>query len=134
MHTHDAPGILSIDINSNDDTLIVTGGIDGFVKVYNYDDDRTVATFKHDSKITHVQYHPHGTHVMSAADECIRIWNIERYVIFHVYTTIDKLSQSRTVIFGCHGDRFLSNVFCSCTTMFIIICLINFQWKQPSTE
>lgn len=59
MHSSANPGITSLDIHPENDDLLVTGGNDGSVALYNRSKNQVVSTFdKHSRKITETAFVP----------------------------------------------------------------------------
>lgn len=78
LHSASIPGILALDINSADNSKILTGGNDKNATVFNKDTEQVVAILKgHTKKITKVIYHPHeDTVITGSPDMAIRIWHV----------------------------------------------------------
>lgn len=59
LHSASVPGILSLDIHSEDTSKILTGGNDKNATVFNKDTEQIIAVLKgHTKKVTRVIYHP----------------------------------------------------------------------------
>jgi pre-mRNA-processing factor 19 len=79
LHSASTPGILSVDINANNTSKILTGGADKTAAVFNKDDEQVVAILKgHSKKVNRVIYHPSGENIVITAsyDATIRIWDV----------------------------------------------------------
>lgn len=78
LHSASVPGILALDINSSDNSKILTGGNDKNATIFNKDTEQVVAILKgHSKKVTKVIYHPDESTVITASpDTTIRIWNV----------------------------------------------------------
>lgn len=78
LHSASVPGILALDINSSDNSKILTGGNDKNATIFDKDDDKIITTLKgHTKKVTKVIYHPEESVVITASpDTTIRIWNV----------------------------------------------------------
>lgn len=78
LHSASVPGILALDINSSDNSKILTGGNDKNATIFNKDTEQVVAILKgHTKKVTKVIYHPDENTVITASpDSTIRIWNV----------------------------------------------------------
>lgn len=78
LHSASVPGILALDINSTDNSKILTGGNDKNATIFNKDTEQVVAILKgHTKKVTKVIYHPDENTVITASpDTTIRIWNV----------------------------------------------------------
>lgn len=79
LHSASTPGILSVDINANNTSKILTGGADKTATVFNKDDEQVVAILKgHSKKVNRVIYHPSGENIAVTAsyDSTIRIWDV----------------------------------------------------------
>lgn len=81
LHSASVPGILALDINSSDQSKILTGGNDKNATVFNKDTEQVVAILKgHTKKVTKVIYHPEEDTVITASpDTSIRIWHVPTY-------------------------------------------------------
>lgn len=78
LHSASVPGILALDINSNDNSKILTGGNDKNATIFNKDTEQVVTILKgHTKKVTKVIYHPDDSTVITASpDATIRVWNV----------------------------------------------------------
>lgn len=78
LHSASVPGILAVDINSSDNSKILTGGNDKNATIFNKDTEQVVAVLKgHTKKVTKVIYHPDENTVITASpDTTIRVWNV----------------------------------------------------------
>ena len=78
LHSPSAPGILALDINANNTSLILTGGADKTATIFNKDDAQVVSILKgHSKKVSCVVYHPNeDTAITASHDSTIRIWNV----------------------------------------------------------
>jgi len=78
LHSASVPGILALDINSSDNSKILTGGNDKHATIFNKDTEQVVTILKgHTKKVTKVIYHPDENTVITASpDMSIRIWNV----------------------------------------------------------
>lgn len=78
LHSASVPGILALDINSSDNSKILTGGNDKNATIFNKDTEQVVTILKgHTKKVTKVIYHPDESTVITASpDTTIRIWNV----------------------------------------------------------
>lgn len=78
LHSASVPGILALDINSSDNSKILTGGNDKNATIFNKDTEQVVAILKgHTKKVTKVIYHPdENTVITGSPDSTIRIWNV----------------------------------------------------------
>ncbi|XP_045474308.1 pre-mRNA-processing factor 19 [Harmonia axyridis] len=78
LHSASVPGILALDIHSQDTSKILTGGNDRNATVFNKDTEQVIAILKgHTKKVTNVIYHPDEDLVITASpDATIRIWNV----------------------------------------------------------
>lgn len=78
LHSASVPGILALDINSSDDSKILTGGNDKNATIFDKDHQQVVTILKgHTKKVTKVIYHPDESVVITASpDTTIRIWNV----------------------------------------------------------
>lgn len=78
LHSASVPGILALDINSSDNSKILTGGNDKNATVFDKNNDKVVTILKgHTKKVTKVIYHPDENVVITASpDTSIRIWNV----------------------------------------------------------
>ncbi|KAL7052069.1 hypothetical protein ACKWTF_004754 [Chironomus riparius] len=78
LHSASVPGILALDINSNDNSKILTGGNDKNATIFNKDTEQVVTILKgHTKKVTKVIYHPDDNTVITASPDCtIRVWNV----------------------------------------------------------
>lgn len=78
LHSASVPGILALDINSSDNSKILTGGNDKNATIFNKDTEQVVAILKgHTKKVTKVIYHPdENTVITGSPDATIRIWNV----------------------------------------------------------
>ncbi|XP_050432768.1 pre-mRNA-processing factor 19 [Adelges cooleyi] len=78
LHSASVPGILSLDIHSEDTSKILTGGNDKNATVFNKDTEQIVAVLKgHTKKVTRVIYHPNEDVVITGSpDTTIRVWNV----------------------------------------------------------
>jgi pre-mRNA-processing factor 19 len=78
LHSASVPGILALDINSSDNSKILTGGNDKNATIFNKDTEQVVAILKgHTKKVTKVIYHPdESTVITGSPDSTIRVWNV----------------------------------------------------------
>jgi len=78
LHSASVPGILALDINSNNTSRILTGGADKTATIFNKDDEQVVTILKgHTKKVSRVVYHPNeDTAITASFDSTIRIWNV----------------------------------------------------------
>ncbi|XP_040568185.1 pre-mRNA-processing factor 19 [Lepeophtheirus salmonis] len=79
LHSASAPGILSLDVNANDTSKILTGGADRSATVFNKDTEQIVANLKgHSKKISRVIYHPSSddTVITASHDTTVRVWHV----------------------------------------------------------
>lgn len=78
LHSASVPGILALDINSSDNSKILTGGNDKNATIFNKDTEQVVTVLKgHSKKVTKVIYHPDESTVITASpDTTIRVWNV----------------------------------------------------------
>jgi pre-mRNA-processing factor 19 len=75
-HKASAPGILALDLHPTQDDLVVTGGVDAQVLVFNHDSGKIVSTLSgHTKRVNDVLFHPSGEVVLSCSqDKTARIW------------------------------------------------------------
>lgn len=78
LHSASVPGILALDINSSDNSKILTGGNDKNATIFNKDTEQVVTVLKgHTKKVTKVIFHPDETTVITASpDTTIRVWHV----------------------------------------------------------
>ena len=78
LHSASVPGITCMDVKFSDPNLVVTGGNDKTVVVFNNQTEQILSTFKgHTKKINQVIYHPDEDVVVSASvDSSIRVWSV----------------------------------------------------------
>lgn len=78
LHSASTPGILSLDLQDNDTSKAITGGVDKNAVVFNKENEQIVATLKgHTKKVTAVIYHPHEEiGITASADNTVRVWSI----------------------------------------------------------
>lgn len=78
LHSASVPGILALDINSSDNSKILTGGNDKNATIFNKETEQVVTILKgHQKKVTKVIYHPDENTVITASpDTTIRVWNV----------------------------------------------------------
>lgn len=78
LHSASVPGILALDINSSDNSKILTGGNDKNATIFNKETEQVVTILKgHQKKLTKVIYHPdESTVVTASSDTTIRVWNV----------------------------------------------------------
>jgi pre-mRNA-processing factor 19 len=78
LHSASVPGILALDINSSDNSKILTGGNDKNATIFNKDTEQVITILKgHTKKVTKVIYHPdESTVITGSPDTSIRIWNV----------------------------------------------------------
>ena len=89
LHSSSAPGIVAVDIQASNDCMVVTGGADKNVVVYNRKEQKIEATLKgHTKKVTKVIYHPTAPVVVSASqDSTVRIWSVRAERCAHTVQT-----------------------------------------------
>jgi len=77
LHLTTDPGIVCVDVHPTKSELVLTGGQDGNVIVFNKDSKKQLSTNKgHEQKITSVQFHPSEDIVLSSsADGTAKVWN-----------------------------------------------------------
>ena len=79
LHETGSPGILSLDVSAKNSSMIVTGGKDKNVTVFNKDAEQVTAILKgHTKKVNRVIYHPtsEDTVISASHDSTIRLWNV----------------------------------------------------------
>lgn len=76
LHSPSDPGILCMSLCPTDENVIVTGGQDSSVILFNRESKKQIATMKgHKKKILEVVHHPTSSIVLSAsADKTVKIW------------------------------------------------------------
>lgn len=76
LHGSVQPGITSCDISVSNPSLIVTGGVDGTVNVFDMKEKKLAATLSgHTKKVNQVLFHKQRNAVVSAsADKTARVW------------------------------------------------------------
>ena len=68
---------------NSDDTLLIGGGEDTYIKLYNFDKKdkklQELKTFKgHEARVSHVKFHPSNKYIASASfDTTWRLWDVE---------------------------------------------------------
>ncbi len=85
LHSSSVPGLTAIDLHETNPNLVVTGGNDKNVVVFNKETEQIVATFKgHQKKVTSVIYHPTEDVVISSSpDSTIKIWSVGSQLCQH---------------------------------------------------
>jgi len=76
IHQSTAPGILCLDMHKEDDTRIVSGGVDSQVIVFDAKAEKPVQKLLgHSKKVTTVQWHPTKDAILSGSqDNTVRVW------------------------------------------------------------
>lgn len=101
LHSPSIPGILCLDVLPTQEEMIVTGGADNNVVVYNRTTEKIVDTLKgHSKKITDVKFHPQGKLVFSTSQDATSIiWNLDqktgKYAVEHT------LKDHSSEVVGC---------------------------------
>lgn len=75
-HKASAPGVLALDLHPTQDDIVVTGGVDGSVIVFNHEAGKIVSTLNgHSKRVNDVLFHPSGDVVLSCSqDKTARVW------------------------------------------------------------
>jgi len=75
-HKASAPGVLALDLHPTQDELVVTGGVDASVIVFNHESGKIVSTLNgHSKRVNDVLFHPSGDVVLSCSqDKTARVW------------------------------------------------------------
>jgi len=75
-HKASAPGILALDLHPTQEEIVVTGGVDASVIVFNHDSGKIVSTLNgHSKRVNDVLFHPSGEVVFSCSqDKTARVW------------------------------------------------------------
>jgi len=75
-HSASAPGILTVDLHSKNQDLVLTGGADSHVVLLNRSTQKVVQTLSgHSKKITSVKFHPtEDVLLSSSADKTAKVW------------------------------------------------------------
>lgn len=78
LHSASVSGILALDLQDDDTSKAITGGMDKTAVVFNKENEQIVATLKgHTKKVTSVIYHPHeDIGITASADSTVRVWSI----------------------------------------------------------
>ncbi len=79
LHSAGAPGILAVDVNANNTSMILTGGADKTATVFNKDDEQVISVLKgHTKKVNRVIYHPtsENTVITASHDATVRLWHV----------------------------------------------------------
>eukprot|EP00928_Gymnodinium_smaydae_P008309 TRINITY_DN1302_c0_g1_i1.p1 TRINITY_DN1302_c0_g1~~TRINITY_DN1302_c0_g1_i1.p1 ORF type:complete len:499 (+),score=117.60 TRINITY_DN1302_c0_g1_i1:103-1599(+) len=76
VHQSTAPGILCLDVHKEDDSRIVTGGVDSQVILFDASKEKcTQKLTGHSKKVVSVSFHPSKDVVLSASqDSTVRVW------------------------------------------------------------
>ncbi|KPM10618.1 beta-arrestin-1 [Sarcoptes scabiei] len=77
LHSVSHPGIIALDVCPSDSNLLVTGGVDHNVVVFNLKNEQIVTILKgHNKKVNNVIFHPNCQNIItSSLDSQIRIWS-----------------------------------------------------------
>ena len=75
-HKASAPGVLALDLHPTQDEIVVTGGVDASVIVFNHETGKIVSTLNgHSKRVNDVLFHPSGDVVLSCSqDKTARVW------------------------------------------------------------
>ncbi len=80
LHSASVPGILAVDVNANNTSMILTGGNDKTATVFNKDNEQVVSILKgHSKKVNRVVYHPtsqRDTVITASHDATVRLWDV----------------------------------------------------------
>jgi len=76
IHQSTAPGILSVQIHKNDDSRVLTGGVDGQVVLFDASKDKLAQKMLgHTKKVVTVAFHPEKEVILSGSqDATARVW------------------------------------------------------------
>jgi len=75
-HKASAPGVLALDLHPTQEDIVVTGGVDSSVIVFNHETGKIVSTLNgHSKRVNDVLFHPSGEVVLSCSqDKTARVW------------------------------------------------------------
>ncbi|VDK65667.1 unnamed protein product [Onchocerca ochengi] len=105
IHSTSVPGLTALDVQDN---MVLTGGIDKGVVLFNSETETVTATFKgHQKKISAVILHPTKEICLSSSsDGQVRIWSIKEEACRHVIETHE--SAVADISLHATGDYVLS--------------------------
>ncbi|KAK6101106.1 Pre-mRNA-processing factor 19 [Brugia pahangi] len=105
IHSTSVPGLTALDVQDN---MILTGGIDKGVVLFNSETETVISTFKgHQKKISAVILHPTKDTCLSASsDGQVRVWSIKGEICRHVIETHE--SAVTDISLHATGDYVLS--------------------------
>lgn len=85
LHSASVPGLTALDLQESNTNMMVTGGNDKSVVVFNKETEQVVMSFKgHQKKVTSVIYHPTEDTVISCSpDATIKIWSVGSQLCQH---------------------------------------------------
>ncbi|XP_057295665.1 pre-mRNA-processing factor 19-like [Hydractinia symbiolongicarpus] len=114
LHSASVPGILALDLQDQDTSKAITGGMDKTAVVFNKENEQVVATLRgHTKKVTSVIYHPREEIAITAsADNTVRVWSIPNsscaYVIKAHDAAVTGLSLHATgdYVLTCSSDQY----------------------------
>jgi len=110
-HKTTAPGILSVDIHTVQQELVVTGGVDQTAVVFNRKTGKKVATLSgHSKKVNSALFHFKEQLVITASqDNTVRLWSGDDYKSTTVYTQhtgeVTALSLHATGVYVASASR-----------------------------
>lgn len=75
-HKASAPGVLALDLHPTQEELVVTGGVDASVILFNHETGKIVSTLNgHTKRVNDVLFHPSGELIFSSSqDKTARVW------------------------------------------------------------
>uniref|UniRef100_A0A915PJ55 Pre-mRNA-processing factor 19 n=1 Tax=Setaria digitata TaxID=48799 RepID=A0A915PJ55_9BILA len=105
IHSTSVPGLTALDVQDN---LVLTGGTDKAVVLFNSETETVAATFRgHQKKVSAVILHPTKETCLSAAsDGQVRVWSIKEEACRHVIETHE--SAVTDISLHATGDYVLS--------------------------
>lgn len=110
LHSASTPGIVSVDVNPQNASLLCTAGQDKNVLIYDKDEDKTIATLKGHTKAVHkVLWHPSDECILSAsADKTVKAWknNGKKWAVEYTLKTHERDVTSLSI--HPSGNYFLS--------------------------
>jgi len=91
LHSSASPGILTLDINPRNSSLLLTGGVDKSVVLFNTSTGKELANLKgHSKKVLDVLFHPTKNILLSTSqDKTAIVWGAEE----HGYKQVHRISS-----------------------------------------
>jgi len=99
VHSTSPPGILTVDIHPEQQDLILTGGADTHITLYNRATKKIISSMKsHTKAVTKVAFHPtEKAFVSSSADKTAKVWTANGSDNYEVAHTIEHAGEVKGV-------------------------------------